>query len=230
MSFEFEARFFHLLLDQAGLRPRRLLVVGCGEGVEASRLAESTGATVVGIDLAAVSRWRGPGVHLVRADARRLPFRDGTFGAVYCHHVLEHVPEPARAIVESRRVLERVGLAYFGTPNKSRLVGHAGGGATAWQKLRWNAADYGKRMTGRWSNERGAHAGFTGRELSRLLSLAFARVESVSLPYYVGKYPKLERLWRTSFRLGLARFLVPAVYFRARCGNGRRVLDVPAPR
>jgi SAM-dependent methyltransferase len=230
VSFEFEADFFRRLLDQAGLRPRRLLVVGCGEGVEASRLAESTRATVIGIDLGVVARWRGAGILLVRADARRLPFRDGAFGALYCYHVLEHVPEPARAVVESRRVLERGGLAYFGTPNKSRLVGYAGGRATVWEKLRWNAADYGRRLTGRWSNERGAHAGFTDRGLSRLLSQAFGGVESVSLPYYLGKYPKLQGLWRTSFRLGLARFLVPSVCFRAMRDDGERVPDASAAR
>ena len=106
------------------------------------------------------------------------------------------------------------GLGYFGTPNKSRLVGYLGGRATAWEKVAWNATDWWRRLTGRWSNDLGAHAGFTDRELTRLLGTEFLRVESVSLPYYLGKYPRLSALWRTSYRLGLARFLAPSVYVR----------------
>lgn len=223
MSFEFEARFFRELLDQGGCRPRALLVLGCGSGVEVAHLARATGATAIGVDLEVDPRQRGESVHLVRADARRLPFRDGAFGAIYCYHVLEHVPGPEAAVAEARRTLEREGLAYFGTPNKSRLVGYAGGRATRGQKVWWNLKDYGKRLTGSWSNEKGAHAGFTVRELERLLVRSFATVESVGLPYYLGKYPRFGRVWRASFRTGIARFLAPSVYFRARgeAGNGR---------
>ena len=218
MSFEFEARFFGGLLREARIRPRRVLVVGCGEGVEVEHLAREVGAPVVGLDLAIDPCWKRPGVQLLRADARALPFRDGAFEALYCYHVLEHVPGPGAAVAEARRTLARGGFAFFGTPNRSRLVGYAGGRASPWEKLRWNAADYWKRLTGRWSNERGAHAGFTEPELARLLAAAFARVESVSLPYYLGKYPGLERVWRTSLRLGLLRFLAPSVYFCASDG------------
>ncbi len=217
-GFEFEARFFGGLLRDARVAPRRMLVVGCGEGVEVDHLAREVQAPVVGLDLAIDPRGERPGVQLLRADARHLPFRDGAFDALYCYHVLEHVPGPAAAVAEARRVLSRGGFAFFGTPNRSRLVGYVGGRATAWEKLRWNAADYGKRLTGRWSNERGAHAGFSEPELARLLAAAFTRVESVSLPYYLGKYPGLEGMWRTSFRLGLLRFLAPSVYFRATDG------------
>jgi SAM-dependent methyltransferase len=215
LSFEFEARFFCDLLRAARVRPRQVLVVGCGEGVEVDHLARALEVPVVGLDLAVDPRWKRPGVHLVRADARALPFRDQAFEALYCYHVLEHVPGPEAAVAEARRILAPGGFAFFGTPNRSRLVGYAGGRATAWEKLRWNAADYWQRLTGRWSNERGAHAGFSEPELARLLAQSFAHVESVSLPYYLRKYPGLGRLWRTSFRLGLLRFLAPSVYFRA---------------
>jgi SAM-dependent methyltransferase len=219
VSFAFEARFFRELLDQVGVSPRRVLVVGCGAGVEVAHLARETGARVVGVDLDVDARQRGPRVDLVRADARRLPFRSGAFDAVYCYHVLEHVPGPEAAVAESRRVLAAEGLGYFGTPNKSRLVGYLGGRATAWQKLVWNLTDYGQRLAGRWDNARGAHAGFTGAELEALLAAAYPRVESVSLGYYLGKYPRLAAPWRAAFRLGLARYLAPSVYFRATCSN-----------
>jgi len=222
LSFEFEARFFAGLLADARVQHPRVLVIGCGAGVEVAALARTLGRPVVGVDLVVDPAQAGPAVTLLRADARALPFRAGAFEALYCFHVLEHVPGPARAVGEARRVLSPGGLAYFGTPNKSRLVGYLGGRASALQKLVWNLVDYGKRLTGRWSNERGAHAGFTDRELARLLAGAFASVESVSLPYYVGKYPGLAGLWRVSFRAGLQRWLAPSVYFRAAGRVGER--------
>ncbi len=214
MSFQFEAEFYRSLLQEAGLKPRRLLVIGCGAGVEVAHLAETTGAKVTGIDLEVDPKWARPNVALLRTNAESLPFPDGAFDALYCYHVLEHVSSPPRAIAEARRVLRAGGMGYFGTPNKARLVGYVGGRGSAMDKLKWNFVDWGVRLRGRWSNEQGAHAGFTRAELTRLLAASFATVESVDLPYYLGKYPRLAGIWRATFGLGLAHFLTPSVYFR----------------
>lgn len=222
MSFGFEAGFFRELMREVGVTPARMLVIGCGDGTEPAHLAEALGATVVGIDIEVDPRWKRPGVHLLRADARKLPFRDGAFDAVYSYHVLEHVPGPEGAVHEAHRTLAPGGAGYFGTPNKSRLVGYIGGRATTWEKVWWNVIDWGRRLRGRWSNEQGAHAGFTREELAGLIGRAFPHVESVDLPYYLGKYPKLSGFWRFSFRTGLARFLAPSVYVRSRSGSAGR--------
>lgn len=222
MAFAFEARFFREVLDQVQVRPRRLLVVGCGSGDEMAALATETGARCVGLDIDVSAKSRAPGVDLVRADARRLPFRDATFDALYCYHVLEHVPGPEGAVGEARRVLGEGAAAYFGTPNKARLVGYIGGRATRSEKFWWNYHDWRRRLQGKWSNEQGAHAGFTGSELKGLLARSFPRVDSVSLPYYLGKYPGLQGMWRMAFATGLSAILAPSVYFRAMCrGEGR---------
>ncbi len=157
---------------------------------------------------------RGEDTGLVRADARSLPFRPGTFDAVYCYHVLEHIPGPERAVSEARRVLADGGMAFFGVPNKSRWVGYLGGRATWPQKVQWNFADYRRRLTGQWTNEQGAHAGFTEHELESLLHESFAAVQAVSRRYYQRKFPHLQRYWPSVERIGLARFLAPSVYFR----------------
>lgn len=214
MSFDDEARFFCTLLP-AGRPPRRVLVVGCGNGVEAAAIGAQTGAPVVGIDLVVEASARRPGVHLVRTDARALPFRANAFDALYCFHVLEHVPGPAAAVAESRRVLDPGGLAFFGTPNKQRLVGYLGGRGTTAEKLRWNIVDWGRRLTRRWSNELGAHAGFSAIELSGLLEAAFGAVREASVPYYATKYPRLASFWTRSFRLGIGRWLAPSIYYVA---------------
>lgn len=214
MSFDLEARFFRSLFEP-GATPARVLIVGCGDGKEAGYIARETGAFTVALDLAVDARAKQPGLQLLRADARRLPFRDGAFDALYCYHVLEHVPGPGSAVAEAGRVLGGDGVGFFGTPNRSRLVGYVGGRATLQEKVSWNVSDWKRRLRGRWSNEQGAHAGFTERELGRLLSPVFARIGSVSQAYYEAKYPRLGWLWRLSSRLGFAGLLMPSVYFRA---------------
>jgi SAM-dependent methyltransferase len=51
-----------------------------------------------------------------RVDIADLPYPDGSFGAVVCSHVLEHVEDDRRAMREMRRVLRRGGLALVMVP------------------------------------------------------------------------------------------------------------------
>jgi SAM-dependent methyltransferase len=63
----------------------------------------------VGLDLRP-----GAGVAIV-GDARALPVRDAAFDLVLCTEMLEHVPEPQRAIDEMHRVLKPGGLLVLTT-------------------------------------------------------------------------------------------------------------------
>lgn len=99
-------------LDQVLPRtaPRRVLEVGAGEGEISSRVRDRyPAATVVSIDLhdpALGAEWRERQVLGAFADVRRLPFPDRTFDLVLGIEMLEHVPEPERALVEIRRVAD----------------------------------------------------------------------------------------------------------------------------
>lgn len=88
--------------------PRRVLEVGAGEGEISDRVRDRyPTATVVSIDLhddALGKEWRERGALGAFADVRRLPFPDGAFDLVLGIEILEHVPEPERALVEIRRV------------------------------------------------------------------------------------------------------------------------------
>ncbi|MFM9701787.1 MULTISPECIES: class I SAM-dependent methyltransferase [Streptomyces] len=104
---------------------RRLLDVACGTGIVTRRLAAGReGLRVTGVDLAAAmvrqAAVRLPGA-VVRADSRRLPFRDGEFDAVSSVWLLHLAASDAdvRAIVaECARVL-RPGGAYLTTVDKA---------------------------------------------------------------------------------------------------------------
>lgn len=53
---------------------------------------------------------------MTRLDVTRLPFHDDSFDAIYCSHVLEHVPDDAAAMAELRRVLRPGGWAILQVP------------------------------------------------------------------------------------------------------------------
>jgi SAM-dependent methyltransferase len=215
MSFDWEAEFFSGLLRERGATPKRVLIVGCGDGTEANHIARASGTSVTGIDLEVEEQSDQPGVQLLLADASRLPFRDGAFDALYCYHVLEHVQDPPGVIGEAHRVLARDSVAFFGTPNRARLLGYMGARATLAHKIRFNLNDWGHRLRGRWSNAQGAHAGFTSKELAGLLAGSFPVVHEQALGYYEAKYPKHQRACQLLFRSGFARLVAPSVYFVA---------------
>jgi SAM-dependent methyltransferase len=194
---------------------RRLLVVGCGSGVEAATLAQELGVQVVGIDLhGAFDPAAAAAVDLRQGDATRLEFADGSFDFVYSYHVLEHIPEYGRALEEMRRVLAAGGGFLIGTPNRSRLVGYLGSsGVSLRDKLAWNFADWKARLRGRFRNELGAHAGFSSVELRRALAMVFGRVEEITTRYYLRVYRHQAWLVRVLARSGLGHVLFPAVYF-----------------
>lgn len=51
-----------------------------------------------------------------QVDLQALPFADGSYDLVYASHVLEHVPDDARAVAEIRRILSPRGIAILPVP------------------------------------------------------------------------------------------------------------------
>lgn len=88
--------------------PTRVLEVGAGEGEISARVRERfPESLVVSIDLhdeLLGKEWRERDAIGAFADVRRLPFPDRSFDLVLGIEMLEHVPEPERALVEIRRV------------------------------------------------------------------------------------------------------------------------------
>ncbi len=56
-----------------------------------------------------------PGVDVV-GDVQALPFATGSIGAIECDAVLEHVPDPTRAVAELLRVLRSGGFLHIVVP------------------------------------------------------------------------------------------------------------------
>jgi len=124
-------------LRQADVRPgQRVLEVAVGTGLVHARLARRLGGSglLVGVDLAprmlAVTRRQVPGARLARADARRLPFADGSFDLVWASYLLDLIPaeEMTPLVAEFRRVLGPGGRLVLVNFSKN------GGGLTWWER------------------------------------------------------------------------------------------------
>jgi SAM-dependent methyltransferase len=94
----------------------RLLDVGAGLG-DLCAAATDRGAVTTGIDLAPnmvrTARERHPGLTFLEGDAEALPFEDGAFDVATGAFVINHLPDPERAVAEMRRVARRVCLAMW---------------------------------------------------------------------------------------------------------------------
>lgn len=210
-----------IIRTRVGCGTRNGLVVGCGSGQEAAILAQVLGAAITGIDLntnfcpvaarVAQLQW---------GDAENLAFADNSFDLVYSYHALEHVCDHRRAIGEMRRVLKNYGWYCIGVPNRSRIIGYLGAIDTSvTDKIKWNIVDWKAKLTGRFRNELGAHAGFTLAELTRDVGVAIGYPKDITLEYYLTVYPRFSGALRVMSAVGLGRFLFPAIYLIGRKGE-----------
>nr|WP_299026750.1 methyltransferase domain-containing protein [uncultured Thermanaerothrix sp.] len=193
----------------------RGLVVGYGEGHEASFLSQQLGVAVVGVDLRPPADAYGKHFRPILADALHIPFPSGSFDFVFSYHTLEHLSDPEAGLSEMHRVLRPGGLLYIGTPNRHRIIGYVGSyGASLQQKIAWNLKDYVDRLRGKFRNELGAHAGFSRRELQELLAAHFSDVQWLTKDYLWFKYSaKIPGFILRAFLLDpVLDFLAPALY------------------
>jgi len=121
--YEVEKRLklvFGTALAAVDLKGKRFLDAGCGTGLF-SEAAVRLGADVTAMDvgpnlLAKVKAKCSCGTAV--GDVLSLPFPDASFDVVLCTEVIEHTPDPGRAISELARVLRGGGTLVLTTPNR----------------------------------------------------------------------------------------------------------------
>ena len=113
--------------DQVGLDGKRILDVGCGGGILSESMAER-GADVTGIDAGEapleVARLHllesGLDVHYERIMVEELASQQpGSFDAVTCMELLEHVPDPSSVIRACYQLVKPGGKVFFSTLNRN---------------------------------------------------------------------------------------------------------------
>jgi len=191
-----------------------ILVVGCGDGKEALGIKNLTGAKVIGVDINHnFNEEVKKEVKLIEGNATALEFRDESFGLIYSYHVLEHIQEYEKALLEIKRVLKRNGCFFVGVPNKNRVFGYISSPISFNKKLLWNFNDWKARLYGNFSNQKGAHAGFYEGELFLNLSQLFSVVFPMRDEYYFEKYANKRSFIKFIKCLLLEDFFFPSNYF-----------------
>ena len=104
------------LLDKGNI----LLDIGCGEGTFAE-LAQKKFIYVYGMDLCfkALKSAYNKNIQVVKGNLNKegISFQNGSFDAVTCLDVIEHVFDPVALLIEINRVLKKNGILILTTPN-----------------------------------------------------------------------------------------------------------------
>jgi len=116
------------ILADGAVRGQPVLEVGAGSGRDTLALVEA-GATGVVLDYSPASlalvreqaKARGLTVHLVQADALRMPFRDGAFAVVFHQGLLEHFRDPMPLLHENARITRPGGRVVVDVPQTVHL-------------------------------------------------------------------------------------------------------------
>jgi SAM-dependent methyltransferase len=203
------------------------LVAGCGAGHEAVAIGRELQAPVEAVD---VEDFVAPELksvaecHFQVASVCQLPFAADSFQAIFYHHVIEHVDDPAGSLRELFRVLQPGGWLFVGTPNRHRLISSIGAHEQSqWKptlanKLGDNLRDWQDRLRGRFRNELGAHAGFSQQELDQMLAVHFPQRLWLTRQYLQFKYHnnRAAGLLPLVTNPAICWFAAPAIYVLCR--------------
>lgn len=123
-STRYYARLLQRHLPAASATRPRVLEIGCGIGHVARHLSQACDTYALDISVAALREARqvAPAATLLQAGAERLPFAARTFDGALARHVLEHLPEPQRALTELRRVLRPGAPLIAAMPNPASIM------------------------------------------------------------------------------------------------------------
>jgi ubiquinone/menaquinone biosynthesis C-methylase UbiE len=117
---------------EMAIRPGDVVLdLGCGPGTDLPAFAEAAGSSglVIGVDsdpdAVRQAQERTAGLHQVEVregDIQALSIPAASVDRVHTDRVLQHVPDPAAALTEARRVLRHGGMAVFAEPDWDTLV------------------------------------------------------------------------------------------------------------
>lgn len=121
----------HLL--RFGIKDKKILDVGCGNGDFSNYLSINFHADITAIDFSTESIkiannkkevFKAPTSSFLVADAQALPFTDNCFDFVISCECLEHVPEPQKMLDELYRVVKKDGIVLLTTENYSNAYAY----------------------------------------------------------------------------------------------------------
>jgi len=218
-------RRLELIDAMGGMRGRRLLDVGCGNGAQTlrvlDRFAEVVGLDVIPAHLQVLEQNLPPGARCstVAYDGGRMPFPDAAFDTALSIETLEHVEDEAQTLREIHRVLQPGGLLILSVPNKWWLFETHGARLPL---LHWNRVPFFSWLPGplhrRWAKARI----YTRGGIVKLIAEHGFRVEAtryLTAPMDAARPPWLADLLRRTFFAGHSTpfpMLSTSIFVRAR--------------
>lgn len=190
-----------------------LFVAGCGDGSEAIYLSQYFKCKVVGVDLRIKTPHSFDHVSIRHGDLNILQDLPTSCRMIFSFHVIEHVTNPTKVLSNLRSILADDGIILIGFPNKLRLLGYIDSKASLKEKIRWNLKDLYDRLTFRFENELGAHAGFAHHQFKLIAQPLFKECIPVTKEYIYSKYKDFGPLASFICSTGLYKFLFPSCYF-----------------
>jgi 2-polyprenyl-3-methyl-5-hydroxy-6-metoxy-1,4-benzoquinol methylase len=117
-------RFYAMLARRYAPRGGRLLEVGSGLGHLVGQLEDAFETHGMDLNHWAVKQSKTvvKKSSMQSASAQELPFRNDSFNVVIIKHIVEHLPNPEKAIAEIGRVTAREGILILATPNLDSLL------------------------------------------------------------------------------------------------------------
>jgi len=117
-------RFNAMLARRYGRGGARLLEIGVGMGHLVGQLENTFETYGMDINHWAVKQSKSvvQKTQLETASAQELPFSDNSFNVVIIKHIVEHLPDPQKAIREIGRVTEPGGVLILATPNLDSML------------------------------------------------------------------------------------------------------------
>ena len=117
-------RFNAMLARRYGKRGARLLEIGSGMGHLVGQLEDTFETYGMDLNHWAVKQSKAviEKTNLQTASAQELPFTNNSFNVVIIKHIVEHLPDPQKAIQEIGRVTESGGILILATPNLDSLL------------------------------------------------------------------------------------------------------------
>jgi len=196
----------------------RALIAGCGKGDEAFILHETLSIPIVGIDISLPkeNKIKTNNIELLKSDLNAIPFPDNSFSFIYCYHVLEHVETPSNVLKELHRILQKNKIIFIGFPNRLRITPsylNSNLKKGLLNIIKQNGKDYWKKITGKFKNELGAHAGFSEKEFIIMAEKHFQTIIPIRKEWIKFQYPKYRVLFSFLSILGIANYFYPSNYY-----------------
>ena len=117
--------------------PAKILDAGCGDGINLLGLnnmakENSWNVSICGVDYNPVRLKRAAKLSFItetiQSSLDSMPYKDGWFDVVLCNHVIEHIPQDKKVLLELNRITRPSGLFILGVPNEgcalARLRNH----------------------------------------------------------------------------------------------------------